>query len=139
MESSGAWYELGFVRSRSAAPPVRRSVIALRREKSSARFAAEGLDAYGNPGTVAESPNFVAPRLRPVRATEEAKAAHEGLLKRLEDEDWVVAGVAAGAWYATMLEAPGRANRLGPGPVAGVGGLSRRLRGSVRAPRGSAA
>jgi HEAT repeat protein len=106
MDAGGEWHELGFIRSSAEEGSTARSLVTAVREAGSARFVAEGFDAYGSPHRVARSGLFPAPRSRPIARTEEAKAAHEELLERLESEGWNIVGSAGTDWFQTALERP---------------------------------
>ena len=89
--SGGRWYELGFVRLRTAGKGSVRSVVTVVRDARQARFVAEELDTYGNPTPLLVSRPFSVPRVRPPRPTSQAKAALKELVTRMERKGWNVA------------------------------------------------
>ena len=106
VDAGGAWHELGFIRSSAEEGSTAKTSVTAVREAGSARFVAEAFDAYGNPQRLARSALFPAPRGRPIARTEEAEAAHEELLERLESEGWNIVGSAGTEWFLTALERP---------------------------------
>jgi HEAT repeat protein len=106
VDAGGAWHELGFIRSSAEEGSTARSLVTTVREAGSARFVAEEFDSYGNPRRLARSALFPAPPRRPVPRTEEAEAAHEELLQRLESEGWNTVGSAGPDWFSIALERP---------------------------------
>ena len=104
VDSGGAWYEAGFFRHRDAGVGIERSVITASREAGQARFVVETLDSYGNGRPCEVSATFEALRFFPLRPGEEAKAAHDELVARMESGGWVAVGSAQNEWYATSFE-----------------------------------
>lgn len=101
--SGGKWYELGFVRLRTAGMGSQTSLVTVVREAREARFVAEELDTYGNPTPLFASASFRAGRARRVRPSSQAKAALKQLVLRMEREGWNVAGTVGEEWYAISL------------------------------------
>jgi HEAT repeat protein len=127
VDAGGAWHELGFIRSGGEEGSTARSLVTAVREAGSARFVAEGFDAYGNPTRLGRSDLFPARQRRPVPRTEEAEAAHEELLQHLESEGWNIVGSAGADWFSIALERPtderGRSHRaVDPAPAPSSGG-----------------
>jgi hypothetical protein len=106
VDSSGAWYEVGFVRERAVGVQMERSVVTAAREGGQAWFVVETLDTYGNGAQLEVSARFEVPRFRSTRPTEQAECAHEQLVSRMESEGWVVVGNACDEWYAASFERP---------------------------------
>jgi hypothetical protein len=105
--SGGTWYELGFVRLRTAGMGTVRSLVTLVRDAGQARFVAEKLDTYGNPTPLVMSAPFRAPRLRAVRPSPHAKAALKQLVMNMEPQGWKVGPAVGKDWYAISLWRPG--------------------------------
>jgi hypothetical protein len=101
--SGRRWYELGFVRLRTAGIGTARSLVTVVRDAGWARFVAEELDTYGNPTPLLVSAPFSVPRVRGIRASSEAKAALKHLVARMEREGWNVGEVVGQEWYAVSL------------------------------------
>jgi hypothetical protein len=101
--SSRKWYELGFVRLRTAGMGSVRSLVAVVRDGSQARFVAEELDTYGNPTPLLVSASFSARRARAVRPSREAKLALKQLVVRMEREGWDIAEAVGEEWYAFSM------------------------------------
>jgi hypothetical protein len=106
VDSSGAWYEVGFVRDRAVGVQRKRSVVTASREGGQAWFVVETLDTHGNGTQLEVSARFEVPRFRSIRPTEQAKSAHEQIVSRMESEGWVVVGNAWDEWYAASFERP---------------------------------
>ena len=104
MDAGGEWHELGFIRSSAEEGSTARSLVTVVREAGSARFVAEGFDAYGNPNRLGRSALFPAPQRRAVPRNAEAEAAHEELLQRLEAQGWNIVGSAGPDWFSVALE-----------------------------------
>jgi hypothetical protein len=101
--SGRKWYELGFVRLRTAGMGSVSSLVTVVREAGEGRFVAEELDTYGNPTPLLVSPAFRARRVRSVQPSPNAKAALRHLVKAMERDDWTVAGTVGAEWYAVSL------------------------------------
>jgi hypothetical protein len=108
----GKWYELGFVRLRTAGMRSETSLVTVVTEASEARFVAEELDTYGNPTPLFASASFRVARARRVRPSSEAKAALKELIMRMEREGWNVTGSVGEEWYAISLSRRAAADRM---------------------------
>jgi hypothetical protein len=109
--SGGKWYELGFVRLRTAGMGSQSSLVTVVREGRDARFVAEQLDTYGNPTPLQVSAPFSARRGRPVRPSSEAKAALKRLVTRMKRDGWDLGEVVGDEWYAIPLSRRPAADR----------------------------
>ena len=110
METRGRWHDTAFVRSRPdpRQMPIDRVLIGCDREGPSAHFYAEELDTFGNGTSVWQSRPFsVNPWSLRLSPTDEAKAAHEELLRSLYSCGWAAAGDPRPEWYAQVLQRPG--------------------------------
>ena len=115
--SGGKWYELGFVRLRTAGTGTVRALVTVVRDAKETRFVAEELDTYGNPTPLFISAPFSAPRVRAVRPSADAKGALRELVARMAREGWSVGGVVGGEWYSISLSRRPVADRRAKRPA----------------------
>jgi hypothetical protein len=101
--SGEAWYELGFVRLRTAGMGNAHSLVTVVRDGRQARFLAEELETYGNPTPLVVSVPFNAPRSRAVPRSPQAKAALKELVMRMRAHGWKVAAPVGEKWHAISL------------------------------------
>jgi hypothetical protein len=106
LDPNGPWHELEFLRFRGSVMRGRRALVTLVRDGGRARFVAEELDTYGTPTPLMLSEPFRARRLRAVRPSQEAKAALEQLVRRMESTGWTVAGAVGTQGYAISFWKP---------------------------------
>jgi hypothetical protein len=103
VDGGAAWPEIQFVRVRPAAEAGGRVLVTVVRDAGRAHFVAEQLDGYGNPAPLIRSDPFRSPRLLPVRASRQAKAALADVVERLEHVGWSVAEHVGHEWYSLSL------------------------------------
>ena len=107
----------------SPPPPVARpsravhdeGTIACRRLGREARFVAVRFEGDGDTTPLAASPAFAVGRRGSVRATAEAQAMHDALMRYLQRVGWEADAASGEDWYSTSLRRP--RNGAGPAPL----------------------